>query len=269
MLAKLAPYLNSMLAGETAYAEPFMGGGSVGLAVASQNRDLKLFINDKDDLVYSFWASVAGSASDVDSLCERLDVQPTVALWDEIKNSAPTDIAGKAFKLVFLNRTSFNGMVYNSSPIGGRLQLGKPGADRVWKIDCQYKPKTLANLIREYHTLLKGRTEVTCLDGVDFMRAHTNIPQFVDPPYFPGDKPNNLYGVQMSLEDHGNLARVLNTCRKFTMTYDFNGAITERFYFGVNTHIAHVRYSASSSRKEGTWKQKSELISFKGFTVTS
>ena len=265
MLKALIPYLTALMEGETEYCEPFMGGGSVGLWVAEHYPKVRLFINDKDNLVSAFWRVVAAGQPDISNLISRLYVKPTVSMWDDVKASTPITDVDMAFKLVFLNRTSFNGMVYHSSPIGGREQKGKIGGKGVWTIDCQYNPTRLASLIQRYSSLLCGRTGVGCEDAVSFMRPRDNMPTFIDPPYFPEVGVNNLYGVQMSAENHKALADQMKLMRKWLMTYDFSGTIAKNLYFGLDMRVVSVRYSSPSTRKEGTWKRDAELVALQGF----
>jgi DNA adenine methylase len=267
MLPKLKPYLDAMMAGETEYCEPFMGGGSVGLDIALRYPKVRLFINDLDPMVSAFWRVVVAGAPQADELIQRLNVKPTVAMWDGVKASNPVTDVDKAFKLIFLNRTSFNGMVYNSSPIGGRNQTGKKDSTRVWLIDCQYNPPRMSTLIRAYSGVLAGRTTVGETDAVEFMRGKEAIPTFLDPPYFPESGENKLYGIQMPMSDHVRLANQMKNTAKWIMTYDFSGEVAKKLYFGVDTRLIHVRYSASSARKAGTWKQDVELVALHGFKV--
>jgi DNA adenine methylase len=243
-----------------------MGGGSVALWVAQNYPKVRLFINDKDDLISALWRVIVAGADDLERLIERINVKPTVPLWEEIKASTPTTDVDKAWKAVFLNRTSYNGMIYHSSPIGGRDQQGKKDSTKgVWLIDCQYNPPRLATLMRWYHSLLGGRTAVGCEDAVTWMKPRSVMPTFIDPPYFSEIGQNNLYGVQMSADDHKALAEQMRTMRRWFMTYDFSGVIAKNLYFGFDKRVVDVRYSSPSARKSGTWKQDAELVALHGF----
>ena len=266
MLKALSP-LTAMMEGETEYCDPFVGGGSVALWVAKHYPKVNLFLNDRDNLVSAFWRVVAAGSPEVDLLIDRLSVKPTVELWDEVKASSPATDVDKAFKAVFLNRTSFNGMIYHSSPIGGRDQHGKTGGKGVWLIGCQYNYPRLAGLIKGYSTLLRGRTVVGCEDAVTFMQPREICPTFLDPPYFPESGKNNLYGEQMSKADHAALAEQMRKMRKWLMTYDFSGVVAKNLYFGFDKRVVDVRYSSPSARKSGTWKQDAELVALHGFKV--
>ena len=100
------------LSGFSLYVEPFVGGGSVALAMAAKHPDVKLVLNDFDQGVAAFWDLIANAPeSEFETLGERiLNTQPTVTTFKEMLDSDPLDRAGKAFRTFFLNRTSYGGM---------------------------------------------------------------------------------------------------------------------------------------------------------------
>jgi DNA adenine methylase len=265
MLKALEPHLRKLLDGASSYAEPFVGGGSVALWVARHYPAVNICVNDKDPLIAAYWKILCGSTDGVEALAERLMVTPTVSLWDRVKCSEPITDVDRAFKAIFLNRTSFNGMIHHSSPIGGRSQTGKPGAARIWTIACQYAPETLSGLIREYNVLLRGRSSAFCEDGCDFVETHRTSPQFVDPPYLLDTAtPNRLYGVMMSKKEHERLAASLRLADKWVLTYDFSTDIAKRLYHGAAMHVVPVKYSSTSANRNKKWKDDAELVCTKG-----
>ena len=80
LLPTLEPHLRALLEGKDTYREPFVGGGSVLLWVARNFPKLKLVANDLNPGVAAFWR-VMKTSKKVESLCARLDVQPTVPLF--------------------------------------------------------------------------------------------------------------------------------------------------------------------------------------------
>ena len=271
MIKSLSPYLRGLIEGETNYAEPFVGGGSVALSVAALDPNIRLHLNDLDDLVAAVWTVVSGSRDQVEDLAQRLEAtKPTVALWDEVKASQPQDLVGKAFKCIFLNKTSFNGQLDFSSPIGGREQQGKAGGKGVWLIDCQFTPSTLRRLLFKNHALLSGRTTVSQQHFRDFLPSKRDMALFLDPPYFPSAKTNKLYRVQMGMPEHEELAALMHASRKWIMTYDFSGDVAKRLYIQDDEDMVllKVRYSSSSVSKSGTWKKDRELLAVKGLDTS-
>jgi len=169
----------------------------------------------------------------------------------------------------FLNRTSFNGVLDDSSCLGGAAQEN-------WSIGDRYKPDVLARLLHDYHSLLAGRTTVSCEDALDLIDRHRDWPTFVDPPYFPDQKRNKLYAAHMTRDEHERLIRILAAVRKCAVTYDYSEVVRDMFQqdsFSVNASTGC--YSSGKAKRgyvidDGTgaiqsqWKSKIELIATKG-----
>jgi DNA adenine methylase len=117
------------LSGFSLFVEPFTGGGSVALAMAAKHLKIKLVLNDFDPGIAAFWDLIANApSSEFQSFEERvLNTQPTVAMFNEMLESNPSDRGGKAFRTFFLNRTSFGGMGWR--PLGG-FEARIEGEDR-------------------------------------------------------------------------------------------------------------------------------------------
>ena len=89
------------------FIEPFAGGASVSLAMLSMGLVKKVALNDRDPLIAAFWRTVF---FDTDWLIDRvLKVEVSLNKWERLKKSNPKTIRDKAFKCLFLNRTSFSG----------------------------------------------------------------------------------------------------------------------------------------------------------------
>lgn len=259
MLGLLQPYIDGMLKGEDVYAEPFIGGGSVALYVARTFPQVKLFINDKDELIAGLWRVICGSQSGVEALIAKLNIVPTVKMWHDIRASDPKTDVDRAFKVIFLNRTSWNGIIYKARPIGGLNQTS------IYGVGCRYTVSSLVKLVQEYHDLLAGRTTVTCMDAADFIQE-VEAPFYADPPYlFEGN--NQLYTVTMAEDEHRALANLLRKEPKWLLTYDMRNKISDEFYHWRGLlHLRSVRYSMDTAHI-GKWKHASEIIAWKGFTV--
>ncbi len=265
MLGDLAPYLAGMLKDEPNYGEPFTGGGSVALYVARHFPGVTLYINDKDPIIAGLWRVICGGHAGIERLCDMLDVKPTVDMWHSVNTSSPTTDVERAFKAIFMNRTSWNGIIHGSRPIGGLEQRSQ------WSVDCRYTVKTLISLVWNYHRLLVGRTKVSCLDAEDFLLKYP-FPCYVDPPYLMTGK-NTLYGVTMTEAQHQSFAKRLRSVKKWVLTYDMKDEIACNLYWGAQKSLIDTRYSMdtahSAHRKVvhvAEWKKASEICAWKGFS---
>ena len=210
LLPQILPELRGLESISENFSDVFVGGGSVALAVAKDFPNTTLHLNDRDPRIAAFWKVVSNDS--VHELIKRLDVVPTVELFNKIKGmKCATDI-DHALKAYFLNRTAYNG-IPRATPIGGIKQNGK------FKIDSHYNFPKLKELILGCNKLLAGKTVVTCKDFREVLSAPMeNTAIYLDPPYIV--KGNGLYGIDMTNQDHCDLATMLKHCDNWLLSYD-------------------------------------------------
>ena len=227
--------------GFSLYVEPFVGGGSVALAVAKQYPSVKLILNDLDPGIAAFWDLVA-TAADVElkALADRISsTHPTVDLFFEIKNTQPTNRLERAFRSFFLNRTSWGGM--GKRPLGGKKQASKD------KIHSRWGAKNLVCELFGARKLLYGRTKVYNDDFAKVIPlAQAGSMMFLDPPYYEAG--NSLYKFVWSDADHVRLRDALAHMNNWVMSYDDHKRIRE--LYGTLATVMSVKYSLGSGRKK-------------------
>jgi DNA adenine methylase len=145
------------------FVEPFAGGASVSLYLLEQGLVDKIALGEKDELIAAFWHTVF---FDHNWLVEQLrGIQPTLELWTEFRHWDPQSNREKALKCLFLNRTSFSGILNRTAgPLGGQKQASE------YRVDCRFYPETV---IRRIQTLagLAGRVQfIHCGDWRETMR---------------------------------------------------------------------------------------------------
>lgn len=203
-------------------AEPFFGGGSVGLYLA-QNFGLKqIFANDLNTDLYCFW--------------QTLKTQ-NKALIDEIKRTRQTHTNGRelyekllarrgenlsdfqrAVDFFVLNRITFSGVVdcggYSQKAYESRFTPSS--IERLKNMDSILRNFTFSN--QSYESLLQNNGKKVFI--------------FLDPPYFSASK-SKLYGKKGDLHtnfDHERLCEHLkNTKHHFLLTYDDSEFIRELY----------------------------------------
>jgi DNA adenine methylase len=132
MLPILMEHLDPLLVKNDSFCDVFVGGGSVLLEVAAKYPKMKLFANDKDKWVSSFWSIVASDDfQKLNELIERLEAPPTIELFYKLRETAPKNDIDNAYRALFFNRTCFSGIL-SSGPIGGKQQKSK------YKVDCRF-----------------------------------------------------------------------------------------------------------------------------------
>lgn len=211
LLAQIQPWLKKA----TLYIEPFVGGGSVALAVAQANPVVSLVLNDLDKNIYSFWHVVACSPEEqFEKLVQRIRAtKPTVALFRRLKADPGGTTTQRAFAALYINRCAFGGNA-RSGPLGGYNQKGKGKVDQRWKA-----PK-LIGAVRQARQLLHGRTTVLNDDfAVVIALADEHSFIYLDPPYYEAG--NQLYTSLWTDADHQRLADALRKCKcRWSLSYD-------------------------------------------------
>lgn len=189
----------------------------------------------------------------------------TLERWDWWRLAEPRSRRDKAMKCLFLNRTTFSGILHGrAGPIGGRAQKSP------YKIDCRFGKDGLERRIRAVGELAStGRIlDVWHLDWREtfrrLSREYTHltgdeIAVYLDPPYV--EKAPYLYEWSFESDEHQALARALSKAGRFRwlLSYDDN-AIIRTLYTGepgVTRLAIPYRYTAAGSQKRSV---RSELL---------
>ena len=236
--------------GFSVYVEPFVGGGSVALAMAERYPNIKFILNDLDEGIWAFWDLVANAPdSEFQELADRiLHTKPTLEMFYEMLASKPTDRIGRAFRTFFLNRASHMGM--GLRPLGGKDQTSEGKIDSRWG-----KPATKLLELNEARRLLSGRTKVLKEDFATVipLAAGANTLMFLDPQYYEAG--NQLYKFKWTDADHIRLHDALVGKSNWVMSYDDHPFI--RNLYKVLAYMMSVQYSMGKDRKK-----MSELLLF-------
>lgn len=204
------------------FVEPFAGGASVALRLVGAGIVDRILLADADPLVAAFWQAAAAETEDlIDRMNDEhkrfVSVGGTTGVkrWDYWRSwvpptgSRPRDARlDAATKALFLNRTSFSGIIHGrAGPIGGRDQSSE------YDIGCRWNPDSLARRIRYVgHLYGTGRLlDVWCKDWRDTLDSvasaykallPSRVVAYLDPPYL--EKSEKLY--QRSFDPNGGFA---------------------------------------------------------------
>jgi DNA adenine methylase len=242
--------------------EPFCGGATSGLRLAGTGVVEHVILADADPLLAAFWHV---AAFDTSWLVRAMkEEQVTIARWDWWRFACPTNRRDRALKCLFLNRTTFSGILHGrAGPIGGRAQAS------AYKIDCRYGVAGLERRIRAVGDLADtGRLlDVWNCDWRESLRraarfgglARDEVVVYLDPPY--AEKAPKLYEWSFDSSEHAALAMALQDSDGFRwlLSYDDNPVIhplyADRSDFTLRT--VDYRYTAAGST---TRTSKSELL---------
>lgn len=172
-------YENSLIG--YSYAEPYAGGCGLALQLLFNEFVDKIYLNDYDKSIYSFWFATLHHPNELCNWIENVSIN--LENWHEYRSiyqNPSSDLINLAKATFFLNRTNVSG-VLKGGVIGGQQQQGK------YKIDARFNKQELIDRIQKI-TLFKDRIHLFNLDGVNFVkkinRKKENIFIYFDPPYY-------------------------------------------------------------------------------------
>lgn len=234
---------NDLIYGE--YAEPFAGGSGIAISLLLNDYVSKIYLNDLDPSIYSFWHSVINQPKELCRLIEKTDV--TIEEWHRQKkvlaNPQKYSPLKIGFATLFLNRTNRSGII-KGGVIGGLDQSGN------YKLDCRFNK---SDLIRKINRIADhgSRIELSMLDAEIFIKkvipkTAKNAFINIDPPYFC--KGSGLYTNFYKPDDHASLAsKVSKIKRKWMVTYDDVDEI-RNLYSSFPMYTKNLQYSAQEKR---------------------
>ena len=232
------------------YREPFLGGGSVCIAMLECGVD-SVWINDRDPGIAALWTSVIRHP---EALCERIaSFEPSVdsfyemkerlkALTEEADESSVVDVG---FSKLALHQISYSGLgTMSGSPLGGVQQKSQ------YKIGCRWYPDTICKKIRKFTELFKA-VEVkdgkcTCLDFESVLSSSPEHIAYIDPPYY--HKGNDLYQFGFTNYDHLRLSKTLRKSNSpWLVSYDDCEEIRDLYSWACVEGI-EVPYTINASK---------------------
>lgn len=248
------------------YIEPFVGGGSVAINLLKANLVQRVILVDIDPWITSFWKTVFFDTAWLVDQIRVLEVSTN--RWKLYKESQPRTVRDQALTCLFLNRTSFSGILEaRAGPIGGKQQNSD------YKIDCRFTQTTRKTIIKrieqisKYKDRIHGIWNCSWREALQRIRVEQNqnkLPQsnlffYLDPPFF--EKAEALYRFYFLDDDHKALRdELMNLKDKWLLSYDSADEVQnlygEAIKMGINgtrQHNIELTYSIAkiSQRKKG------------------
>jgi len=228
---QLIPLFNSLLlqAPVGTFVEPFAGGASVALHVAVNGLAERVILGEADPLVYAFWYVACFDTPWIIEQIQTVDV--TLANWERFKARPGETLRDRALSCLFLNRTSFSGILHErSGPIGGRSQRSP------YPINCRFPRSELVRRVSVVGELAEaGRIgAVLCGDYQDTIAAAVDHSAsrdallYLDPPFYA--KAQTLYRLSFGADDHRRLADYVMGCDiPWLLSYDSHPSIQDLY----------------------------------------
>lgn len=238
------------------FVEPFAGGASVSIYMLEQGLVDQIALGEKDELVAAFWKTVFFDHEWLVGQIERM--KPTLELWNIFRQSEPQTDREKALKCLFLNRTSFSGILNpTAGPLGGRKQTSR------YPIGCRLYPLTLIRRIRalavradRVRFIHHGEWEETINLAYQTGLSNQEIFFYLDPPFYT--KADRLYRYWFDHASHQHLHdSISDLIRYYILSYDAAQPIIDMYcQNGSEARRIEILYSVTSNNK----RKAEELI---------
>ena len=162
------------------YFEPFLGGGAVLFHLIFQNSQLKCFVSDLNSTLILSYVTIRDKVDElIISLEEHSEnyFKNPEEYYYQVRDSNPKNQIDKVSRLIFLNKTCFNGLYRVNSKGKFNVPIGKYVNPNIVNKE---------NLQVLSHVLQSKRISVKCEDFTAVLRR-TQKDDFVylDPPYQP------------------------------------------------------------------------------------
>ena len=205
------------------YREPFVGGGSVFVALKQKNWDKTAWINDLNIDLYLFWKYAQGEITSLVNEIKKIksECKDGRKLFESYKgNWNQYSEFDRAVRFFVLNRITFS----------GTIDTGGYSEEAYQK---RFTDSSIERLV-DLNKLLSG-VRITNLDFEPLIKeSGKDVFIFLDPPYYSTSK-SKLYGKKGDLHkgfDHERFAKVMKEANhKWLITYDDCPEVRSLFSF--------------------------------------
>jgi DNA adenine methylase len=183
------------------YYEPFVGGAAVFLALAEEKRFERAVITDKNAQLINLYTVVRDDLGKLLKRLAALQDRTSEADYYEIRAEKPASRIDRAARLIYLNKTGYNGLYRVNSKGGFNVPYGRYKRPKI------YDPERLAVAARALQdvTIRVADFEEACAE------ARKGDAVYLDPPYLPLSKTASFaayHAEAFGLAEHERLAKV-------------------------------------------------------------
>ncbi|MHB1011677.1 MAG: DNA adenine methylase [Minisyncoccota bacterium] len=251
------------------FVELFAGGAAVGLHLLATDAVGKVLFVDVDPMITSFWQAVFHKKHRRWLTEQIKTVDISLEQWKKFKHGKFRGVRQKALQCLFLNRTSFSGIL---SPRGGALGGMKQAS--AYKIDCRFPREEIIRRIEaigRYEDRVAGVWNMSWEQALEKIREERKIEThlsgsvffYLDPPFF--EKAEKLYTFYFDDDDHVRLRDSLFSMNgnPWVLSYDLAKRAVELYgnmVEGKAHRSANVSVQYYTSRQNGERKARSEII---------
>lgn len=230
LLRHLLPHLPLHL---TNYYEPFLGGGAFFLGICTRNTDFNARLSDINNELINSYKVVKDAPEELIRLLSKFQIEYDASAnkseyYYKKRDWRPTDSVESAARLIFLNKTCYNGLYRVNSRGEFNVPFGRYKRPRILNAD---NIRAVSNALRDTKTELRAvdyKTALSRCAKTDFV--------YLDPPYQPKSKTSSFtdytpggFSERDQMELAGEFARLVDRgCTVLLSNSDT--ALTRRLY---------------------------------------
>lgn len=253
--ARLVPLVAAAVGpGPNRYIEPFLGGGAMFFGLRARGMSAPATLNDANGPLIETYQALRDQPEAVVARLLALALEYTAAdsagraaIYYARRASRPGDPAGRAARLIFLNKTCFNGL-YRVNREG---EFNVPHGDYARPNICDRPLLEAASATLQSAALTSGDFEAACALAAagDFV--------YLDPPYHPLSATSNFTSytsTSFGLAEQARLAAAVRALSgrgaRFILSNSAHPAITELYAgFELRRVVMRRSISAAASRR--------------------
>ncbi len=201
------------------YYEPFVGGAAVFLALAEEKRFKRAVITDKNEQLVNLYKVVRDDLGKLLKKLEALQDRTSEEEYYEIRAGKPSNKIERAARLIYLNKTGYNGLYRVNSKGGFNVPYGRYKRPKI------YDPERLA--------IAAGALQDVTIRVADFeescVEARKGDAVYLDPPYMPLSKTASFsayHSEAFGLAEHERLAKAFGKLVKRGVTAILSNSAT-------------------------------------------
>lgn len=233
------------------FREPFLGGGSIFIAIKQFFPKRKYWLNDINKDLFSFWKITQENAQQLaqEILTIKNKYKNGKKLFEHIKNKRTEADIDRAVRFFILNRITFSGTIDSGgySEMAFQSRFTNSSIDRILKLSPLLENVIITNEDYERSILEPGE----------------NVFLFLDPPYYSATK-SKLYGKNGNLHtgfDHERFAYTMKKCNhRWLITYDDSLEVRKLFSF-ARTYQWQLQYGMNNYKQTNAKKGRELLLS--------
>lgn len=207
---QILPLLTGMFPkGYGTYHEPFVGGGAVLFSILSSDRTASCRASDLNSDLILAYVTVRDRVEDLIESLRAHDAafrEDSKRYYYAVRAQTPRGQVERASRLLFLNKTCFNGLYRVNSRGMFNVPMGSYTNPRIINED---------NLRTASAALQAGGVDFECSDFESVLkRTEAGDMVYFDPPYHPVSRAGNFTGYTKGDFTHADLKRLANVCRR-------------------------------------------------------